>query len=272
MKYIVITSKHHDGFALYDSKVSPFDVVDATPFKRDILKELAAACQKRGMRLGFYYSQAQDWHEPERHGQHLGLRPRREEGLRPVPSRQGRAPSPRDPDRLRAGRPRLVRHAPPDDARAGQALHRHRPHDPAELPDRRPSRSGRRLRLHRRQLHPRRGPARGLGDARHHQPHLGLPQGRSRLEVARRHRLQAGRHREQGRQLPAERRPHGRRRHPPAQPGQSACRRAVAEEERRGRLRHGGHPLGRRAGREELERRDGPARQPALPAPATSGG
>jgi alpha-L-fucosidase len=64
MKYIVITSKHHDGFALYDSKVSRFDVVDATPFKRDVLKELAAACAKQGMRLGFYYSQAQDWHDP----------------------------------------------------------------------------------------------------------------------------------------------------------------------------------------------------------------
>jgi alpha-L-fucosidase len=63
MKYIVITSKHHDGFALYDSKVSAWDVVDATPFKRDILKELAAACAKHGMPLGFYYSQAQDWHE-----------------------------------------------------------------------------------------------------------------------------------------------------------------------------------------------------------------
>jgi alpha-L-fucosidase len=64
MKYIVITSKHHDGFALFDSKVTGWDVVDATPFKRDILKELSAACQKRGMPLGFYYSQAQDWHEP----------------------------------------------------------------------------------------------------------------------------------------------------------------------------------------------------------------
>jgi alpha-L-fucosidase len=63
MKYIVITSKHHDGFALYKSKASPFNVVDATPFKRDILKELAAACQRQGMRLGFYYSQSQDWHE-----------------------------------------------------------------------------------------------------------------------------------------------------------------------------------------------------------------
>jgi alpha-L-fucosidase len=63
MKYIVITSKHHDGFALYDSKASPYNVVAATPFKRDVLKELSAACQRHGMPLGFYYSQAQDWHE-----------------------------------------------------------------------------------------------------------------------------------------------------------------------------------------------------------------
>ncbi|MEP6619020.1 MAG: alpha-L-fucosidase [bacterium] len=64
MKYIVITSKHHDGFALFKSGASPFNVVDATPFKRDVLKELAAACAKQGIRLGFYYSQSQDWHEP----------------------------------------------------------------------------------------------------------------------------------------------------------------------------------------------------------------
>ncbi|PYY02325.1 MAG: alpha-L-fucosidase [Acidobacteria bacterium] len=64
MKYIVITSKHHDGFAMFDSKVSRYNVVAATPFHRDILKELATACQKRGMPLGFYYSQSQDWHEP----------------------------------------------------------------------------------------------------------------------------------------------------------------------------------------------------------------
>ena len=64
MKYIVITSKHHDGFALFQSGASPFNVVDATPFKRDVLKELAAACARQGIRLGFYYSQSQDWHEP----------------------------------------------------------------------------------------------------------------------------------------------------------------------------------------------------------------
>jgi len=64
MKYIVITSKHHDGFAMYHSKVSKYNIVDATPFKRDPLKELAKACAKHGIRFGFYYSQAQDWHEP----------------------------------------------------------------------------------------------------------------------------------------------------------------------------------------------------------------
>jgi alpha-L-fucosidase len=60
-KYIVITSKHHDGFAMFDSKASDWNIVKASPFHRDPLKELAAACRKRGVKLGFYYSQAQDW-------------------------------------------------------------------------------------------------------------------------------------------------------------------------------------------------------------------
>lgn len=63
-KYIVITSKHHDGFAMFGSKASPYNIVDATPFKRDILKELAEACRRHDMKLGFYYSQAQDWYHP----------------------------------------------------------------------------------------------------------------------------------------------------------------------------------------------------------------
>ena len=62
MKYIVITAKHHDGFAMFKSAASSYNIFDATPFKRDPLKELAAACAKYGIRLGFYYSQAQDWH------------------------------------------------------------------------------------------------------------------------------------------------------------------------------------------------------------------
>jgi len=64
MKYIVITSKHHDGFAMFESKADPFNIVDATPFKRDPLKELAAECHKQGIKLGFYYSQDQDWTAP----------------------------------------------------------------------------------------------------------------------------------------------------------------------------------------------------------------
>jgi alpha-L-fucosidase len=62
MKYIVITTKHHDGFAMFKSAASPFNIVDATPFGRDPLQELAEACARHGLRLGFYYSQAQDWH------------------------------------------------------------------------------------------------------------------------------------------------------------------------------------------------------------------
>ena len=64
MKYIVITSKHHDGFAMFDSKVDPFNIVAATPYKRDPLKELAEECRKQGVKLGFYYSQSQDWTAP----------------------------------------------------------------------------------------------------------------------------------------------------------------------------------------------------------------
>src|SRR5579859_4533642 len=64
MKYIVITAKHHDGFALFGSKASKWNIVDATPYGKDLLKPLAAACRKYGMRLGFYYSQAQDWNNP----------------------------------------------------------------------------------------------------------------------------------------------------------------------------------------------------------------
>ena len=61
MKYIVITSKHHDGFAMFCSQASKWNICDATPFGRDPLKELATACRKHGLKLGFYYSQAQDW-------------------------------------------------------------------------------------------------------------------------------------------------------------------------------------------------------------------
>ncbi len=62
-KYIVITSKHHDGFAMFKSS-DPYNVVDTTPFKRDVIKEMAEACRKQDMKFGLYYSQAQDWYHP----------------------------------------------------------------------------------------------------------------------------------------------------------------------------------------------------------------
>ncbi len=61
MKYVVITSKHHDGFAMFETKASPWNIVEASPYGKDPLKDLAAACRKYGIKLGFYYSQAQDW-------------------------------------------------------------------------------------------------------------------------------------------------------------------------------------------------------------------
>lgn len=65
MKYFVFTSKHHDGFAMYRSRVSKYNVVDATPFKRDIVEELAEACRDTGLKFGLYYSQDLDWSEPD---------------------------------------------------------------------------------------------------------------------------------------------------------------------------------------------------------------
>ena len=64
MKYFVFTSKHHDGFAMFHSKVDKFNIVDATPFGRDVVAELAEACYKHGLKFGLYYSQELDWHHP----------------------------------------------------------------------------------------------------------------------------------------------------------------------------------------------------------------
>ena len=64
MKYIIITSKHHDGFAMYHSRANSFNIVDATPLSRDPMKDLAEACRELGLGFGFYYSHNQDWTFP----------------------------------------------------------------------------------------------------------------------------------------------------------------------------------------------------------------
>jgi len=65
MKYIVVTAKHHDGFAMYDSPSSDYNIVKLTPYAKDPMKELASACVKHGLVLGFYYSLGRDWQDPD---------------------------------------------------------------------------------------------------------------------------------------------------------------------------------------------------------------
>jgi alpha-L-fucosidase len=67
-KYVVITSKHHDGFCLFKSQAGDYNIVDATPFGRDVIAELAQACREQDIKLCFYYSQTQDWHHPDGDG------------------------------------------------------------------------------------------------------------------------------------------------------------------------------------------------------------
>jgi alpha-L-fucosidase len=75
MKYLVVTAKHHDGFAMYHSKVSSYNIVDWTPFKRDIVKELSEACKREGIRFGVYYSHREDWDHPGGYGNHWDYDP-----------------------------------------------------------------------------------------------------------------------------------------------------------------------------------------------------
>jgi alpha-L-fucosidase len=64
MKYLTVTSKHHDGFCMFDSKLTAYDIIDATPYGKDPMKALVAACHKQGIKLFFYYSLL-DWHHPD---------------------------------------------------------------------------------------------------------------------------------------------------------------------------------------------------------------
>lgn len=69
MRYLVVTAKHHEGFAMFRTAASPYNIVEATPFGRDVIGEIAEACHRQGVRLGFYYSQNLDWYHPGGGGQ-----------------------------------------------------------------------------------------------------------------------------------------------------------------------------------------------------------
>jgi alpha-L-fucosidase len=68
MRYLVITSKHHDGFSLFPTRVNDYNIRDRTPFRRDPMAELARACRDEGIKFGFYYS-ILDWHHPHANDQ-----------------------------------------------------------------------------------------------------------------------------------------------------------------------------------------------------------
>lgn len=78
-RYITITAKHHDGFCMYKTALTPYNIVDATPFGRDPLRELADACAKEGVRLCLYYSQTQDWYHPDGDGNDWDFDPARKD-------------------------------------------------------------------------------------------------------------------------------------------------------------------------------------------------
>ena len=75
MKYLVLTAKHHDGFAMYHSKASPYNLVEWTPFHRDAVREMAEACRKEGIRFCVYYSHREDWDDPDAYGNTWDYKP-----------------------------------------------------------------------------------------------------------------------------------------------------------------------------------------------------
>lgn len=79
MQYMIFTAKHHDGFAMYDSKVDDFNIIQRTHYKKDVVKELAAACQKYNMPFGLYYSHELDWREEHGGGYQIKGRPSRQD-------------------------------------------------------------------------------------------------------------------------------------------------------------------------------------------------
>ena len=109
-RYFVITAKHHDGFCMYRTALTRYNIVDATPFGRDPMAELAAECARQGIPFGFYYSQTQDWHHPGGDGNDWDY-DEIEEGLCRLHRGLRQATGARAADELWPHRAHLVRHA-----------------------------------------------------------------------------------------------------------------------------------------------------------------
>ncbi|MBQ2197919.1 MAG: alpha-L-fucosidase, partial [Bacteroidales bacterium] len=124
-KYLIITAKHHDGFAMYHSGVSSYNIVDATPFGRDVLSELYDACKEEGIKFGFYYSHVQDWYHPGAGGCDWD---RAHDGdFGGIPGKDITSPGQRAAREVSPDLDRMVRPGRQHHTRTGNALLRHGP-------------------------------------------------------------------------------------------------------------------------------------------------
>ena len=145
MKYIVITSKHHDGFAMYHSAGEQVQRLRRHPFPSRSAEGTGRRLRPPPHQVRLLLFAGAGLARAQRRRQHLGFRSRRQEGFRPVPARQGRAAGEGTAHQLRPDLPDLVRYAAHDERRPRPALHRHRAHDAAGDADRRPPRRRGRL-------------------------------------------------------------------------------------------------------------------------------
>ena len=221
------------------------------------------------MRLGFYYSQSQDWHEQDGAGNTWDFGPDQGADGKELKNYDAYLRGKAEPQvrELLTGygpvaliwfdTPRMMT------AERGQRFADIVRSTAAQHADRRAARHRRGLPVDRRQRHSPGGVHRGVGDAGDDQRHVGLSQGRHQLEVAGADHLQARRHRQQGRQLPAECRPDCRRHHSAGEPGRPANGRPLAEGERRRGVWRRRVTLRRRVRRVHSARREGRARTAA---------
>ncbi len=247
-KYIVITAKHHDGFAMFHSKATPYNIYDATPFKRDPLAELAEACRKQGIKLGFYYSQAQDWHHPGGAAAKGGHWDKAQDGsmddyidkiavpqVRELLTNYGDVAvlwwdTPVNMNRERAAKLHELLKLQPQII-TNNRLYRGDPEfrGDTETPEQKiPATGFKRPRL---------------GNLHDDEQDLGFQELRPRLEEHANAVAQSDRHRQQGRQLPAECRPDLRRRNPAGECRAAQGNRRLAGGQRRGNLRHDRQPV-----------------------------